>query len=75
MKKRVKSLPWVVSYASRNFVKFCLLWIFSLSSLMIQAQNNQRISIDLRGETAGSSALVSAESYEICLYVWNGRCR
>ena len=51
MKKRVKSLPWVVSYASRNFVKFCLLWIFSLSSLMIQAQDNQRISIDLRGET------------------------
>ena len=51
MKKRVKSLPWVVSYASRNFVKFCLLWIFSLSSLMIQAQGNQRISIDLRGET------------------------
>ena len=33
MKKRVKSLPWVVSYASRNFVKFCLLWIFSLSSI------------------------------------------
>ena len=27
------------------------LWIFSLSSLMIQAQDNQRISIDLRGET------------------------
>ena len=51
MKKRVKSLPWVVSYASRNFVKFCLLWIFSLSSLMIQAQDNQRISIDLKGET------------------------
>ena len=51
MKKRVKSLPWAISYASRNFVKFCLLWIFSLSSLMIQAQDNQRISIDLRGET------------------------
>ncbi len=51
MKKRVKSLPWVISYASRNFVKFCLLWIFSLSSLMIQAQDNQRISIDLKGET------------------------
>lgn len=55
MKKRVKSLPWVVSYASRNFVKFCLLWIFSLSSLMIQAQDNQRISIDLKGETLESA--------------------
>ena len=75
MKKRVKSLPWVVSYASRNFVKFCLLWIFSLSSLMIQAQDNQRISIDLERRNAGSYALVFAESYEICLYVWNGRCR
>lgn len=51
MKKRTQSLPWVVSYVSRNFVKFCLLWIFSLSSLMIQAQDNQRISIDLKGET------------------------
>ena len=55
MKKRVKSLPWVVSYASRNFVKFCLLWIFSLSSLMIQAQDNQRISVDLRGESLEST--------------------
>lgn len=51
MEKRMQSLPWVISYASRNFVKFCLLWIFSLSSLMIQAQDNQRISIDLKGET------------------------
>lgn len=75
MKKRVKSLPWVVSYASRNFVKFCLLWIFSLSSLMIQAQDNQRISIDLRGETLEAALWYLAESYEICLYVWNGRCR
>ena len=51
MKKRTQSLPWVVSYVSRNVVKFCLLWIFSLSSLMIQAQDNQRISVDLKGET------------------------
>jgi len=51
MEKRTQSLLWVVSYVSRNFVKFCLLWIFSLSSLMIQAQDNQRISIDLKGET------------------------
>ena len=51
MKKRTQSSSKGVSYVSRNFVKFCLLWIFSLSSLMIQAQDNQRISIDLRGET------------------------
>lgn len=51
MEKRTQSLLWVVSYVSRNFVKFCFLWIFSLSSLMIQAQDNQRISIDLKGET------------------------
>lgn len=75
MKKRVKSLPWVVSYASRNFVKFCLLWIFSLSSLMIQAQDKSENLHRLERRNAGSSALVSAESYEICLYVWNGRCR
>ena len=31
--------------------------------------------IKLERRNAGSSALVSAESYEICLYVWNGRCR
>ena len=51
MKKRVQPLPWGISYVSRNFVRFCLLWIFSLSSLMIQAQENQRITVDLRGET------------------------
>jgi len=51
MEKRTQSLPRVVSYVSRNFLKFCLLWIFSLSSLMIQAQDNQRFSIDLKGET------------------------
>lgn len=51
MKKRVQPLPWRISYVSRNFVRFCLLWIFSLSSLMIQAQENQRITVDLRGET------------------------
>lgn len=51
MKKRVQPLPWGISYMSRNFVRFCLLWIFSLSSLMIQAQENQRITVDLRGET------------------------
>lgn len=51
MKKRVQPLPWGISYVSRNFVRFCLLWIFSLSSFMIQAQENQRITVDLRGET------------------------
>lgn len=51
MKKRVQPLPWGISYVSRNFARFCLLWIFSLSSLMIQAQENQRITVDLRGET------------------------
>lgn len=51
MKKRVQPLPWGISYVSRNFVRFCLLWIFSLSSIMIQAQENQRITVDLRGET------------------------
>ena len=55
MKKRTQSLSRVVSYVSRDFIKFCLLWIFSLSSLMIQAQDNQRISIDLKGETLESA--------------------
>ncbi|MFV0323387.1 MAG: SusC/RagA family TonB-linked outer membrane protein [Bacteroides xylanisolvens] len=55
MKKRTQSLPWIVSYVSRNVVKFCLLWILSLSSLMIQAQDNQRISVDLKGETLESA--------------------
>ena len=51
MKKRTQPSSKGVSYVSRKFVKFCLLWIFSLSSLMIQAQDNQRISVDLRGES------------------------
>ena len=55
MKKRTQSSLKGVSYVSRNFVKFCLLWIFSLSSLMIQAQDNQRISVDLRGESLEST--------------------
>ena len=55
MKKRTQSSSKGVSYVSRNFVKFCLLWIFSLSSLMIQAQDNQRISVDLRGESLEST--------------------
>ena len=55
MKKRTQSSSKGVSYVSRNFVKLCLLWIFSLSSLMIQAQDNQRISVDLRGESLEST--------------------
>ena len=55
MKKRTQSSSKGVSYVSRKFVKFCLLWIFSLSSLMIQAQDNQRISVDLRGESLEST--------------------
>jgi len=51
MKKRVQPLLRGISCVSRNFIKFCLLWIFSLSSLMIQAQDNLRISVDLKGET------------------------
>ena len=55
MKKRTQPSSKGVSYVSRKFVKFCLLWIFSLSSLMIQAQDNQRISVDLRGESLEST--------------------
>ena len=55
MKKRTQSSSKGVSYVSRKFVKVCLLWIFSLSSLMIQAQDNQRISVDLRGESLEST--------------------
>ena len=51
MKKRVQPLLRGISCVSSNFIKFCLLWIFSLSSLMIQAQDNLRISVDLKGET------------------------
>lgn len=55
MKKRAQSLSKGVSFASRISIRFCLLWIFALSSLMIQAQDNQRISVDLRGETLEST--------------------
>lgn len=55
MKKRAQSLSKGVSFASRISFRFCLLWIFALSSLMIQAQDNQRISVDLRGETLEST--------------------
>lgn len=51
MKKRTQSLSKGISYVSRNFIKLCLLWIFALSSFMVQAQDNQRISVDLRGES------------------------
>lgn len=51
MNKRTQSLSRAVSYASRNFIKLCLLWILSLSSLAIQAQENKKISIDLKGES------------------------
>lgn len=51
MKRRTQSLTRAVSYVSRNFIKLCLLWIFSLSSLAIQAQENKKISIDMKGET------------------------
>lgn len=51
MKKRTLFPSRVLSYASRNFTRFCLLWIFSLSTLMMQAQDSQRISIDLQEET------------------------
>ena len=74
MKKRTQSSSKGVSYVSRNFVKFCLLWIFSLSSLMIQAQDNQRISVDLRGESL-ESTLWFAKPYKIHLYVRNRRYR
>lgn len=55
MKKRAQSLSKGVSFASRISIRFCLLWIFALSSLMIQAQDNQRISVDLRGESLEST--------------------
>lgn len=55
MKKRAQSLSKGVSCVSRHFIKSCLLCIFSLSSLMIQAQDNQRISVDLRGESLEST--------------------
>lgn len=55
MKKRAQSLSKGVSFASRISIRFCLLWIFAFSSLMIQAQDNQRISVDLRGESLEST--------------------
>lgn len=58
MKKRVKSLPWVVSYASRNFVKFCLYGyspFLTHDSSTGQSENLHR----LERRNAGSSTLVS----------------
>jgi hypothetical protein len=48
-----------------------ILPFFTHDSSTGQSENLHR----LERRNAGSSALVSAESYEICLYVWNGRCR
>lgn len=54
MKRRTQSPLRAVSYVSRNVLKFCLLLIFTLSSVMVQAQENQKISIDLQNETLES---------------------
>ena len=54
MKRRAHSLFRGISRTSRNIIKLCFLCVFSLSSLMIQAQDNQRISVDLREETLES---------------------
>lgn len=51
MKKRDFSPLRTMSSIGSRLLKLCLLWIFSLSSLVIQAQDAQRISVDLRGET------------------------
>ncbi|WP_294471095.1 SusC/RagA family TonB-linked outer membrane protein [uncultured Bacteroides sp.] len=55
MKRRTQSPLRAVSYVSRNVLKFCLLLIFTLSSVMVQAQENQKISIDLQNETLESA--------------------
>lgn len=55
MRKRVLPLFERTSYLGKNFLKFCLLYVFSLSSFMIQAQEVPRISVDLRGETLESA--------------------
>lgn len=51
MRKRVNSLPRVISSVGRSALRLCLLMGFLLSSLVVYAQDNQRISIDLRGES------------------------
>ena len=51
MKKRDFSPLRTMSSIGSRLLKLCLLWIFSLSSLVIQAQDAHRISVDLRGET------------------------
>lgn len=55
MNKRTKLLSRTQSYASGTFAKLCLLCAFFLSALSIQAQENQRISIDFKGETLEST--------------------
>lgn len=55
MKRRTQSPLRAVFYVSRNVLKFCLLLIFTLSSVMVQAQENQKISIDLQNETLESA--------------------
>lgn len=55
MNKRTKLLSRTLSYASGTFAKLCLLCAFFLSALSIQAQENQRISIDFKGETLEST--------------------
>lgn len=51
MKKPTNPLLKGVSYACSSFIKLCLLGIFLVSTLNMQAQDNQKISIDLKGET------------------------
>lgn len=55
MKRRTQSASRAVSYVSRNVLKFCLLWIFTLSAVTVQAQENQKFSIDLQNETLESA--------------------
>ncbi len=73
MKKRVK-IPAVGGILCKQ--KLCEVLSFMdilLSSLMIQSTGQSENLHRLERRNAGSSTLVSAESYEICLYVWNGR--
>lgn len=51
MEKQTYSLLKGMSYASRKIMKLCLLWIFLVSAVNLQAQDNQKITIDLKGET------------------------
>lgn len=55
MRKQAQPLLKALSYLSRNLVRTCLLYMFVLSSFAVQAQEDQRISVDLRGESLESA--------------------